>query len=208
MDGRRPSELIVISGVSTEVADLIGTELPEIDLIMSGSMREQLVRLWADFLSSSTYARIGDAPAFPGLDRYDLATHTRHVVRNSLALADSLKEFWAVDYERDILIAAALAHDASKLVEYSGPEGAKTELGKALLHAQLAGVRCMDVGLPFKVAHMVTLHPFTPPHVHVKPQYVEFIILTWADLAAADPLFFLEGKATHLEFAKRFFQLE
>ena len=72
----------MITEVSSKVAELIRAELPEIELISSNSMREQLVRLWADFLRESTYSRIGDAPAFPGLERYDLATHTRHVVRN------------------------------------------------------------------------------------------------------------------------------
>ncbi len=94
------------------------------------------------------------------------------------------------------------------MVEYTGPEGSHTEIGKALLHAQLAGVRCLDVGLSAKVANIVSYHPYTPPHVHVRPQHLEFVILTWADLAAVDPIFMLAGKATHLEFAKRFFEIE
>jgi hypothetical protein len=34
------------------------------------------------------------------------------------------------------------------------------------------------------------------------------VILSWADLGAADPVFFHENKPTHLDFAKRFFTLE
>lgn len=185
----------------------IRKELPEIELLGT-SDQEKVIALWAGFLRDSTYASIGAAPALPGLPRYDLARHTRHVVSNCIHLADSLKEFWDIDCDREALLAAALVHDASKLVEYEGPEGRSTEIGKALLHAQLAGVRCLDVGLSAKVANIVSYHPFTPPHIHVKPQYLEFVILTWADLAAVDPIFMLEGGATHLEFAKRFFQLE
>ena len=191
-------------------ADLksINEDLPELALVRSSELKSKLITLWASFLTQSTYDRIRSAPAFPGLPAYDLAKHTSHVVKNSINLADTLLQYWNIDVDSDALIAAALAHDASKLVEYEGVEGTKTELGRAMLHAQLAGVRCLDVGLPFKVAHIVTLHPFTPPHVHVKPQYLEFVILTWADLAAVDPIFFKEGLPTHLEFAKRFFQLE
>jgi hypothetical protein len=191
-------------------ADLasINEDLPELALVGNPELRGKLITLWASFLAESSYDRIRSAPAFPGLRAYDLAKHTSHVVRNSINLADTLLQFWNIACDSDALLAAAIAHDASKLVEYEGAEGTKTELGRAMLHAQLAGVRCLDVGLPFKVAHIVTLHPFTPPHVHVKPQYIEFVILTWADLAAVDPIFFVEGLPTHLEFAKRFFQLE
>ncbi len=171
-------------------------------------MRDKVIALWVSFVRESSYKRVGDCIALPGMPKYDLAGHTRQVTVNSIHLANTTRDFWKIDCDRDALIAAALCHDASKMVEREGPNGSKTELGKALLHAQLAGVRCLEYGLPAKVAHMVTLHPFTPPHIHVKPQYLEFVILTWADLAAVDTLFFVEGKATHLEFQKRFFQLD
>jgi hypothetical protein len=183
-------------------------ELPEITLLQDESEQARVAGVWASFLKASDYARIGEAPAFPGLPDYDLAGHTRQVVLGSVFLGDSLKQFWSVDYDREALIAAALTHDASKLVEMQGPNGDKTEIGEALLHAQLAGVRCLEFGLSSKVAYLVTYHPFTPPHIHLVPKYNEFVLLSWADLGAADPVFFHEGKPTHLDFAKRFFTLE
>jgi hypothetical protein len=200
--------MAVVTDVSETKAREIREELPEIGLLQSEDVQKKVVAVWSGFLADSTYARIGDAPALPGLPGYDLARHTRHVVHNCVDQADTLKEFWGIDCDRESLITAALVHDASKLVEYEGPEGTHTEIGKALLHAQLAGVRCLDVGLSAKVANIVTYHPYTPPHVHVRPQYVEFVILTWADLAAVDPIFFLAKKATHLEIARRFFEIE
>lgn len=187
--------------------EAIQAELPEIADLERQELRAGVLNVWASFLSSSSYGRIADAPAFPGLSKYDLARHTRHVCKNAMHLADTLEEFWDISCERDLLLAACLVHDSSKLVEMEGPTGTATPLGKALLHAQLAGVRCLDFGLPHEVVYMVTYHPYTPPHVHIKPESLEHIILTWADLAACDPPFFVEGQATHLEITKRFFQL-
>jgi hypothetical protein len=201
------TDMAVVADVSETKAREIREELPEIGLLQSQDVQKRVVALWSGFLAESAYARIADCPALPGLSGYDLARHTRHVVQNCVDQADTLKEFWDIDCDRESLIAAALVHDASKLVEYA-PDGSHTELGKALLHAQIAGVRCLDVGLSAKVANIVTYHPYTPPHVHVRPQYVEFVILTWADLAAVDPIFFLAKKATHLEIARRFFEIE
>jgi hypothetical protein len=192
--------------VSDETKREILEDVPEIGLLPE-DIQDKVVRVWASLLEDSSYARIAEAAAFPGMSGYDLGRHTRHVVKNCIATADNLKEFWNIDCDRETLITAAILHDASKVVEYTGPNGAESELGKALLHAQLGGIRCLDFGLSPKVANIVTYHPYTPPHVHVRPQYVEFVILSWADLAAVDPIFMLAGLPTHLEIGKRFFEL-
>jgi hypothetical protein len=189
-----------------DVLAMVAAELPELNLIRDDLMRERSAAVWASFLRESTYEKIADAPAFSGLD-YNLALHTRHVTLLAKNMVDLLADLWGVRCETDVLFAGCLLHDASKLVEMEGSAGTKTEIGRALLHAQLAGVRCLEAGLPAKVANIVTMHPYTPPHIHQQPQSLEFVILTYADLAAADPLFFVQSKPTHFEFAKRFFQL-
>lgn len=187
----------------------VASELPELRSLESEQTARRVAAVWASFLDDGSYERIADAPALPGavLPSYDLATHTRHVVRNCEAVADTLSDFAGIDCDRDALLAAALAHDASKLVEYE-PDGSLTETGGALLHAQLAGVRCLEAGLGPKVAYVVTYHPMTPPHVHLTPRHIELVLLAWADLAAVDPVFFSHGAPTHLDIAKRFFSLD
>lgn len=194
--------------ITEQDISLVKEDLPEIDDLTDPDTRQKVTLVLASFLRESSYARISDAVAFPGLPKYDLARHTRQVIKNAMYMAETMTELWGLDCNRQDLLAASLTHDASKLVEREGADGSATVLGKAFLHGQLAGVRCLEAGLSPKIAHLVTFHPFTPPHVHVKPQYVEMLLLTWADLGAADPIFFLEGKPTHLEFEKRFFQLD
>lgn len=186
----------------------IREELPELDLLGSAEMQRQVAAVWVSLMRESSYDRIGDVPTLPGLPAYDLARHTRHVVRNCVALLETLTEFWGFTCDREALVAAALTHDASKVVELEGADGNPTELGRALPHAQLAAVRCLEAGLPPKVAYIVAYHPYTPPHVHVRPRHVEFVLLSWADLAAVDPIFHVEGQPTHLEFEKRFFVVD
>lgn len=181
-------------------------DLPEIGDLSQG-VREAVVRTWLSFLGESSYPTIRSAPALAGIPGYDLAAHTRHVAQNALALAERMAAFQGIDFDRDDLLAAALTHDASKLVERWGPEGERTELGDALLHAQIGGVRCLEMGLSHRVAYMVSHHPYTPPHVHIRPKYVEMILLTWADLTAVDAIAFAHQRPTHLEIAKRFFTL-
>lgn len=196
-----------IGPATAEEYERIRAELPELDLLGTDDLRQKVATVWASFLRETSYRSISDCPPFPPVD-CNLATHTRCVVRNCVAMTANLKEFFGVEVDEDVLIAAALTHDASKLVEQEGPDGAETTLGRALLHGQVTGVRCLELGLPPDVAYIVTYHPFTPPHVHVKPQCVEFVILSWADIGAADPLFWLNGLPTHLDIGRRFFTLD
>jgi HD domain len=206
-DTHAPTPSTTIAPATAEEYERIRSELPELDLLTDPDVRAKVATVWASFLRETTYASIADCPPFPPVD-CDLASHTRHVVRNCVAMAANLAEFGGVRVDEEVLLAAALTHDASKLVEQHGPNGEQTALGRALLHGQVTGVRCLELGLPPDVAYIVTYHPFTPPHVHVKPRCVEFVILSWADIGAADPLFWLNGLPTHLDIGRRFFTLD
>jgi hypothetical protein len=107
-----------------------------------------------------------------------------------------------------IVVAAAILHDSSVLVEREGPDGQKSEIGKTFLHAQLGGVRCYEAGLPNDIANMVSRHPYTPPHIYIEPPNIESVILAYADLGASDSVAFLEKRPTHLDIRNRFFSLD
>lgn len=199
----------VFRSPDAEVMRQVRDDFPQLDLIQEESVRTRTTEAWALLLNASQYDSAREAPAFPnvGVGRYDLAAHTRQVVLNSVNMADTLGETWGIAVEQDLLLSAAFLHDASKVLEYD-PDGTLTAEGSAFLHAQLGGVVCRFVNLPLKVAYMVTIHPFTPPHVHIKPQNLEILILTYADLMAADCCYFVEGLPTHLDIEKRFFSLD
>jgi len=81
-----------IYGVANDDRASVRTELPEIDLLADPADQDRVAGVWASFMKVSSYSLITEAPAFPGLPAYDLARHTRQVVRNSLFLGDSMTE--------------------------------------------------------------------------------------------------------------------
>jgi hypothetical protein len=187
---------------------VVQRELPEIALIGDAGIREKVVTVLASFLRDSDWDSIDECPAVPGLEGMTLLQHIRQVTLFAVAIADNHIATFGLKVDRDALLAACFLHDSSKLVEYSKAAGGKNSpLGNHLMHAQIAGVRCVEAGLPLKVAYCVTYHVFTPPHVHLKPDCIELVLLNYADLASVDPVFFNAGKPTHFDIRMRFFSL-
>jgi hypothetical protein len=202
---------VKIGGNIGEVSDahraVIERELPEISLITDPDIAAKVVTVLASFLRDSNWKSLDDCPAVPGLKGMSLLQHIRQVTQFAVLMADSHNATFGLNVDRDVLLAACFLHDASKLVEYDSATGGLTPLGAHLIHAQIAGVRCVEAGLPLKVAYCVTYHVFTPPHVHLKPEFIELVVLNYADLASVDPMFFSVGKPTHFDIRARFFSL-
>ena len=196
-----------LGDVSADDRAVIERELPELSLIEDPQIRAKAVTVLASFLRDSDWASLDECPAVPGLKGMSLLQHIRQVTQFAVVMADNHNATFALGIDRDVLLAACFLHDASKLVEYDKASGGLTPLGAHLIHAQIAGVRCVDAGLPLKVAYCVTYHVFTPPHVHLKPECIELVILNYADLASVDPMFHAAGRPTHFDIRNRFFSL-
>ncbi len=196
-----------IGAVSAEHRAAVERELPEISWIADDDIRAKVVTVLASFLRDSNWDSIDECPAVPGVKGMTLLQHIRQVTQFAVVMADNHAATFGLAIDRDVLLAACFLHDASKLVEYDKHSGGPTPLGAHLLHAQIAGVRCVEAGLPLKVAYICTYHPFTPPHVHLKPDCIELVIFNYADLASVDPVFFAAGKPTHFDIRARFFSL-
>ena len=192
--GRHPASAYPWFAAVTE-ADLrlVEQEIPEILQLRDPDIRHKLALVYASFLKESPYKRISEARG-----KYDLARHSRHAALIAMSMVKILSDVWGIEVRHDICVASAILHDCDSLVSR----------GKPFMHAQLAGVRCYEAGLPDDIVNIVTRHPFTPPHIHVIPPNIESVIVAYADLGAADPIFFIEGQPTHLEFKKRFFSLD
>jgi hypothetical protein len=201
--------LLTFSDITDTDIEQVRSEIPEIAELKNPEIERKCALVWARFLRESSYKRISDMTKIPGVTpKYDLASHTRHVIRNCVFMAQTLKELGGYECDRELLLAAAVIHDASQLLETNANNKPTEDVGVGLLHAQLGAVRALEVGLSPKVAQLVTLHPYTPPHIHLTPPNPEFLILTWADIGAVDPIFCALGLPTHVDIKKRFFSLD
>ncbi len=155
--------------------------LPEVDSIADGTLREKVVAVWQELWENSEWDDIERLPTSSEIP-YPHIPHNRSVVAMALAVADAFERFHGIKVDRDVLIAAGLLQDASKLVETrpksdgSGIES--TEIGKAYPHAFYAAHVAIKHGLPETICHIIVTHSPTAPKF---PSSLEGKILYYVD---------------------------
>jgi hypothetical protein len=164
--------------VSRPALDL-GELLPEIELIQDQDLRDRVSAVWQDLWSESAFEELADVPIGPDIPISHLP-HNRCVVAMAISIADSLERFHGLEIDRDVLIAAGLIQDASKLVEMTPADGSveQTELGLGFQHAFWATHKAFEHGLPPAVCEIVMNHTPQSPRF---PRSLEGKILWYAD---------------------------
>lgn len=159
---------------------------PELSEIADDDLRARVVAAWATAMEETGMDDLDAVPWFPPAQReHDiedeyLVGHVRDVTRGALALADSLAATRDADVDRDLVVAAALVHDVSKLYEFDGH--AETPIGDLLGHPYYGVHAVATAGLPAPYAHVVLSHTDRTP---VDPAFLEAEIVKRADEAAA-----------------------
>jgi hypothetical protein len=102
------------------------------------------------------------------------------VLALALSVADVFERFHGVKVDRDVLIAAGLLQDVSKLVEYrpAADGGGLTPVGDQYPHAFWAAHSALVHGLPDSVCHIVLTHT---PNSAQFPKSLEGKILYYVD---------------------------
>jgi hypothetical protein len=157
----------------------LATLLPEIDLIEDRDMRDQVVAVWQDVWQHSSFEDLTDLPIGPKIP-YPHLPHNRAVVAMAVAMADAIERFHGVTVDRDVLLAAALLQDVSKLVEMTPADGGveQTEIGRSFQHAFWAAHKAIEHGLPLPVCEIILNHTPDAPSL---PRTLEGKILWYAD---------------------------
>jgi hypothetical protein len=158
----------------------LDTVLPEVALIRDEALREGVRTVWQALWGRSEFTDFAAVPT-SGEISYPNLPHMRCVVSLALGIADSFERFHGVSVNRDVLVAACLLQDASKVVEYRPTAGGgveKTPIGKAVPHAFEAARLALEQGLPLEVVHIISTHSPQAPRF---PTSLEGKIIYYAD---------------------------
>lgn len=148
----------------------VRAELPEVEWIEDADLACKVIEAWALALSQSSFSAIADIrgsgnPDTPPLEDGTQTDHIRGVTRLAVSIADELRSlFPGLEYDRDLLIAAALCHDVGKPWEFDPDNQARwaSERGRtgwpSIRHPGYGVHICLTVGLPEEVAHVAGGH--------------------------------------------------
>lgn len=165
--------------------------LPAVAEISRPELRDAVLEIWAEAWEESEWADLAEVPKGVyggGTPVRPLVEHVSGVVAGSLAFARCMEEVHGWSYNADLLLAAALLHDTSKVVETApGQDGTPvvSELGRLLQHGVWTAQRVLNRGLGLELAHMVVSHT---PMSKTKPSNPEGIILYYIDMLDSDIL--------------------
>jgi hypothetical protein len=148
-------------------------------LISDEPLRAGVEAVWQELWQASPFEKIEDVPSSTEIP-YPHVPHNRAVVALALAAADVFERFHRVVVNRDLLIAAALLQDVSKLVEYQPEPGGAglTAIGRGYPHAFWAAHVALQHGLPDAVCQVILAHTPNSPKF---PESLEGKILYYVD---------------------------
>lgn len=160
---------------------------PEIAEIDDENLRETVLNIW---IEACNEAEVEDLEKIPkNLDNigYFLVNHTRVVARLCKEAAVVVKELHDIDVDTNILLAGALLHDLSKVMEIraDGDDFKASEFGKKIQHGFYTAYKTYEKRLPLDLQHMLIAHT---PKSNVVPQTLEAVILYHIDTTDTDVL--------------------
>ena len=188
-------------------ADLtrIHTLLPELDDIADTGLRTTVATIWQEFWRDSQWTDLAEIAKNPSAtqapertpDAWTLVTHTRAVARLAVQAGETMQELHGIPFDRDALIALALLHDVSKIVEYEGSrqQVRKSQIGELIQHGVLAAAKMHQHGLPVEMVHGVVAHT---PTSNTFPRTHEALIIRYVDFLDTDVMLLDAGLPLYL----------
>lgn len=184
----------ITSTYTKQDIEYVASVFPEVEQITSEDLRRKVLEIWVDMWHESGWKRIEDAPKNPSnAGERPLYQHVRAVTQEALATAEIVKQLHKIGFDRDVLIAAGLLHDVSKLVEYQPGEGKATtsQRGKLIQHAVYAAHKAWEKGLPDEIVHIIISHTHNS---NKRPSTWEGIVIHYVDYLDSDALLWAAGE--------------
>jgi hypothetical protein len=175
--------------------DRVRELLPELQQIGDEGLRDAVTEIWLQAWTESGWEDMAAVPKNPSAtkaaasvdDAWTLITHTRVVAQVAAASADIVAKLHGTAYDLDTVIALALLHDVSKLLEYEGTETsvAKSRFGELIQHGVYGAFLAWQQNLPVELVHGIIAHT---PSSRSAPKTQEALIVRYADFISTDTL--------------------
>lgn len=168
--------------------DELGITFPALRDVEDPELRAGVRDAWATALAESGWDDLASVPWLPdeqerlGLPDERLVDHVNDVVALARGMAETLRERRGDVVSRDLVLAGALVHDASKPYEFApdAPDG--TAYYDLLGHPYVGVHVCESAGLPVELSHVVLSHSH---RTAVEPATLEAVLVARADAVAA-----------------------
>jgi 23S rRNA maturation-related 3'-5' exoribonuclease YhaM len=153
------------------LADQVQRSFPDLGRINSPGIRDAVVALWRHVSEQNpAHSDIEQIPLNTNrpIDTFgNLASHKRAMATIAQTLVPVYAREWGIALNLDHFLAAALTHDAAKVIEFVEREG-QLVATPGFNHAIAGGRIAVAVGLPREVAHMIAAHSYGGPLVRAR----------------------------------------
>jgi HD domain len=181
--------------------DRVRELLPMIADVRDATLATAVAEIWVEAWEESAWADVADVPK--GLHGgaptpRSLIEHVCAVTEGVVAYAACMETCHGWSHDRELLLAAALLHDTSKVVEYAPDDGrvVVSELGRLLQHGVWTAHKVLARDLGLELAHLIVSHT---PVSRTTPSSVEGVILYYVDMLDSDVLSWHAGQSLILE---------
>jgi hypothetical protein len=161
-------------------ADYIMSIFPEIHEINDEKLRQAVLNIWVEGCDDSGVEDLRKIPKNLDNIGYFLVNHTKVVTKSCKNTAQLIKELHHIEVNMDLLLAGALLHDVSKLMEITadGNDFLTSEFGEKVQHGFYAAYKAYEKRLPLDLQHMLIAHT---PKSNIMPKTIEAVILYYVD---------------------------
>ena len=135
---------------------------PELAVIESVALREQVVEAWTLGLERGGWLDVRDIPYAWNIHEVDNVEHVRGVTKIALESARIQREFHGADPDLDVIVAACLLHDVGKCYEYPAfvdderlDEPDPTYVSEEIPHSISGYALAHEVGCPLAVQRAI-----------------------------------------------------
>ena len=171
--------------------------IPEIELVRDAEMRDKIERIWAVAWQESAWPDLLDAAFAADAPNFRLIDHVRGVVQGCRTLALFASDVQKLVIDDELLLALALLHDVSKLVEIEPDAqcGARqSPFGTLVQHGVYTAHLALSEGLPVELVHLILTHT---PYSKLQPAFLEGVLHQHVDMANAEVLLFANRHGNH-----------